>query len=61
VKGMRVCMPGDTIEDYTLDWPRKLTVHQNSTMVGEPTNLSELLEPNMGCKVWAACTEYDHK
>jgi len=61
VEGMRVCLPGDLIENYTLDWPKGLTVHENSSTVGEPTDLGELLEPNMGCKIWAACTEYVHK
>ena len=55
---IRVCKPGDKIENYTLDWPKGLTVHEKSVLVGEPTDLGELLKPNMGCKIWAACTEY---
>ena len=58
VEDMRVCLPGDKIENYTLDWPKNLTVYENSTMVGQPTDLGDLLKPNMGCKIWAACTEF---
>jgi len=62
---MRIFQPGDKVDNYTMDWPYpvrglKMTVHERSILVGEPTPLSDLLAPNMGTRVWAACTIYDH-
>ncbi|MGH3998645.1 MAG: putative adhesin [Pseudonocardiaceae bacterium] len=49
--------PGSTIPNYTLRAPNRLRIHQGSTTVEDPTNLSDLLQPNMGVCHWAACTE----
>ncbi|MBP2161596.1 MULTISPECIES: putative adhesin [Asticcacaulis] len=56
IEGMTTYLPGSTIPDYTLRAPNGLTIYRNSTTVGGSTPLSTILEPNLGCVSWAACT-----
>jgi RHS repeat-associated protein len=56
VEGMRILQPGDLVQNYTLTPPTFLNVHAGSILVNRPTSLSDLLQPNMGIRAWAACT-----
>jgi len=57
--GMASYLPGSEIPAYTLFRPdEKLIIFQNSHSVSSPTNLNQILKPNMGCVQWAACTEF---
>jgi hypothetical protein len=56
VQGMTTHLPGSSIPNYTLSAPDRLTIYRNSTTVAESTPLSNIIEPNMGCINWAACT-----
>ena len=58
IDGMTTHLPGSEVPNYTLKAPNGLSVHRNSTTVEDPTPLSRILEPNMGCVDWAACTTY---
>jgi filamentous hemagglutinin len=59
--GYQVTAPGETGYNYTLLSPRfqnkPLNIFGNSTTSSVPTQLSDFLEPNMGCVFWAACTQ----
>lgn len=61
LQGYQVVTPGQTGPNLTLLHPGyqnvKLDIFQNSTTTLNPTRLSDLLEPNMGCVFWAACTQ----
>lgn len=48
--------PRATVPNYTL-WPLdvRISICGSPVTVGGPTNLSELLRPNMGVVEWAAC------
>lgn len=48
---------GETIPNYTLKAPNRLTIYSGSRTVEDATPLSRLLEPGMGDVHWAACTE----
>lgn len=48
--------PGDVVPNYTLHPPTGLNIMGSPTTVTQPTNLSDLLQPNMGNVDWAACT-----
>ena len=48
-------LPGAEIPNYHLTAPAKLRIFANSATVQDPTQLSELLTPNMGHVDWAAC------
>jgi hypothetical protein len=50
--------PGDQMPDYILSEPTNLNIMGNPTTVTQDTRLSDLVQPNMGCVKWAACT-YD--
>ncbi len=60
--GSRTYLPGSEVPNYVLTEPDNPffvnPVHplQNSITVTKPTPLSDLLQPNMGCVNWAACT-----
>jgi hypothetical protein len=56
LEGAASYLPGSTIPNYTLKAPDKLTIFSNSKTVQDATPLSDLLQPNMGCLDWAACT-----
>ena len=47
--------PGEAVPNYTLHPPDGLSIVGNPVTVSEPTQLSELLQPNMGACSWAAC------
>lgn len=61
LQGYQVVQPGQTGPNLTLLDPgfqgKTLNIMQNSTTTLAPTRLSDLLEPNMGCVFWAACTQ----
>lgn len=61
LQGYRVVQPGQTGPNLTLLDPgfqgKTLNIMQNSTTTLAPTRLSDLLQPNMGCVFWAACTQ----
>jgi hypothetical protein len=46
---------GEQIQDYTLHPPDGLNVVGSPITVTGPTQLSDLLQPNMGACHWAAC------
>ena len=57
IEATRVFGPGSVVPNLTLLPTRgDLALMGSSTLVGEPTLLSDLLEPNMGIVHWAACT-----
>ncbi|MHB1910620.1 MAG: putative adhesin [Acidimicrobiales bacterium] len=47
--------PGEQVPNYTLHPPEGLNIAGKPVTVSEPTQLSELLQPNMGACSWAAC------
>lgn len=55
-------LPGAEMPNYILTAPddpffvNPVSPLPNSTTVNQPTSLSDLLETNMGCVNWAACT-----
>lgn len=49
-------LEGSDVPNYTLSKPKKLTIYSNS-ISAEAKTLKNLVEPNMGCVHWAACTE----
>jgi len=57
----QVTAPGGTGYNYTLLRPdyqdKPLNIFSNSTTTDRPTQLSNFLQPNMGCVFWAACTQ----
>ncbi|QCX51751.1 hemagglutinin repeat-containing protein [Ralstonia pseudosolanacearum] len=59
--GYSVVAPGEVGHNYTLLNPgfqnKPLNIFSNSTTTANPTQLSNFLEPNMGCVFWAACTQ----
>ncbi len=59
--GYNVVAPGETGYNYTLLNPsfqnKPLNIFSKSTTTNMPTQLSNFLEPNMGCVFWAACTQ----
>lgn len=61
LKGYNVFAPGESGPNYTLLNPgyggKNLVIFKNSTTTEKPTHLSDFLQPNMGCVIWAACTE----
>lgn len=48
--------PGSVVPNYTLSPPGNLKIMGDPVTVTEDTNLSELLQPDMGKVCWAACT-----
>ncbi|WP_256673440.1 putative adhesin [Nocardia cyriacigeorgica] len=50
--------PGDTIPNYTLRTPDRLSIMENSSTVSEAATLADLLQPGMGNTHWAACREW---
>jgi hypothetical protein len=60
LNGYQVVKPGEGGYNYTLLHPGAddipLTIYSNSSTTLQPVRLSELLEPDMGCVFWAACT-----
>jgi hypothetical protein len=51
--------PGTVMPNYMVDIPNEgLSIYENSITVGNPTPLSELLGPNMGCIDLAFCTRH---
>jgi YD repeat-containing protein len=56
IYGMQTYLPGSEIPNLTLKPPIGLKTYNYSVTVDSPTNLSDLLKPNMGCVQWAACT-----
>ena len=60
IEGMTTWLPGAKVPNYTLSAPTNppLNILQNSTTVDSGTTLDRLLQPNMGCVQWAACTEF---
>ena len=58
IDGMTSWLPGSKVPNYTLSSPTNppLKIYQNSTTVESKTYLDQLLQPNMGCVQWAACT-----
>jgi hypothetical protein len=58
IEGMTTWLPGSKVPNYNLRAPTNppLTIFENSTSVESRTFLDQLLEPNMGCVQWAACT-----
>ncbi len=48
--------PGSTAPNYVIDIPNDLQIHTNSITVGDPTNLSDIIKPGMGCVDLAICT-----
>jgi hypothetical protein len=61
LQNFQVVGPGQAGPNLTLLDPGfqgvKLNIMQNSTTTLAPTRLSELLELDMGCVFWAACTQ----
>jgi hypothetical protein len=55
ITGARTYLPGSTVPNYTLFPPDGLNLVGNPTTVEIPTNLSDLLSPNLGNVNWAAC------
>ena len=53
--GAQTYLPGAQMPNYTLYPPTGLNILGNPTTVTQPTNLSNLLTPNMGNVWWAAC------
>lgn len=51
--------PGDRIPNWVLTPAEDLNIMSNSITVTEPTQLSNLLKPNMGQLDWAACLRID--
>ncbi|MEJ8295339.1 putative adhesin, partial [Delftia tsuruhatensis] len=60
IEGMATYLPGAEVPNYTLTAPSlpALNIYQNSTSVEFKTPLVRLLQRNMGCVQWAACTEF---
>jgi filamentous hemagglutinin len=61
IEGMTTWLPGAEVPNYTLAAPSGqggLTIYKNSTTVEFKTPLSDLLDQDMGCVQWAACTEF---
>ncbi|EIX6435596.1 hypothetical protein MKU92_004607 [Salmonella enterica] len=58
LEGWVTHLPGAQIPDYMLKPPVGLNILSNSTTVESTTYLSQLLKPDQGNVVWAACTEY---
>ncbi len=60
IEGMTTWLPGSKVPNYTLSAPTNppLRIFQNSTSVESRTFLDQLLQPNMGCIQWAACTKF---
>jgi hypothetical protein len=63
ITGMQTYLGGSEVPNYILREPGAvgydpIRIYQNSTTVGGPTSLSDLLDPNLGNSVWAACTEF---
>ncbi|WP_414201474.1 putative adhesin [Pseudomonas sp. F1_0610] len=57
ITGLKIYRSGDHIPNYTLNQPdEKIIYYSNSRTVQDPTELYQILKPNMGCVVWAACT-----
>jgi len=58
INGMTTWLPGSKVPNYTLSAPTSppLKIYQNSTTVETRTYLDDLLDQNMGCVDWAACT-----
>jgi YD repeat-containing protein len=56
IEGMASHLPGAEVRTYTLRAPNRLTVYENSFTVEDPASLGDLLQPNQGHRVWAACT-----
>ncbi|WP_425491410.1 hypothetical protein [Chitinivorax tropicus] len=57
---MATYLPRSQMPNYTLTAPTlpALNIYQNSTSVEFKTPLIQLLQKNMGCVQWAACTEF---
>jgi hypothetical protein len=60
IDSMTTWLPGSKVPNYTLSAPTNppLRIFQNSTSVESKTCLDQLLQPNMGCIQWAACTKF---
>ncbi|EOF5101329.1 putative adhesin [Salmonella enterica] len=58
LEGWVTHLPGAQIPDYILKPPVDLNILSNSITVDSSTYLSQLLKPDQGNVVWAACTEY---
>ncbi|MBB5020575.1 hypothetical protein HNQ59_003896 [Chitinivorax tropicus] len=60
INGMATYLPGSQIPNYTLTAPTlpALNIYQNSISVEFKTPLIQLLQKNIGCVQWAACTEF---
>ncbi len=60
IEGMTTWLPEAKVPNYSLSAPTNppLNIYQNSTTVESGTYLDQLLQPNMGCVQWAACTEF---
>lgn len=50
-------VPGQTMPDQFIGPPHDLRIATGSVTVSEPTFLSEILKPNMGCVYLATCRE----
>ena len=61
LQGYQVIESGQVGPNLTLLNPgyqnKPLNIMQNSTTTLAPVRLSDILEPNMGCVFWAACTQ----
>lgn len=61
LQGYQVILPGEIGPNLTLLHPayegKLLKIMENSTTTLNPVRLSDILEPNMGCVFWAACTQ----
>jgi RHS repeat-associated protein len=56
-EGAVTYLPGSRIPNLTLLAPKGLNIAGNPTTVTAATNLQQLLQPNMGNVIWAACCE----
>ena len=52
---VRIYAAGESMPNYTLLPPGGLTIRSESVTVSKSTQLSELLQPDMGACHWAAC------
>ena len=59
IEGMTTWLPGAKVPGYTLFPPDKgINLFSRSHSVYQPTPLQQILEPNLGCVQWAACTSF---
>lgn len=59
IEGMTSWLPGAEVPGYTLFPPDKaINLFSQSHSVYQPTPLQQILEPNLGCVQWAACTSF---